>query len=395
MIFLGLSNYTQQGANLGRRIKLSLVALIATLTLFIVSTQLKQINSTQVLLDCFGIHLPFAHTSSRAHTCRLFFIILICSTIVLAASASYLQGAATALAAIFGPDFLAQIISGQGAIGVAVAAIQFVSAYAAVKSSSSLSPDTPSLQFQTASAAASGAQDLAALAAGPTPDKDIRDSAFHFFLAVGAVSAFGYVAFEVMSRLEVYKLVKRSEKESAEEEEPSVRAAERKIRHLGIAVLIVFAVTLSVFPGVTSSILSANTDGQARGPAWLQLPQTLSQPALFIPLVFGIFACGDWLGRLLPQIQALVFTDWRVLMAAAVLRVLFIVSLKLGWVCHRERSHTDPHHPRSPLSCCATSAPHTKALCPTSTRMRVSQSHFPENLLAMLTCRPTSQCSCS
>lgn len=101
-------------------------------------------------------------------------------------------------------------------------------------------------------------------------------------------------------------------------------AVERKVRHLGVAVLVVFAVTLSVFPGVTSTILSAP---EGRDPRWLQLPEVLEQPALFIPLVFGVFAAGDWVGRLLPQVPALVVTDWRWLMTASVARVVFIVSL--------------------------------------------------------------------
>ena len=46
LIFLALSNYTQHGANYGRRIQASNVTLLAVMVLFIVSTQIKEINPT-------------------------------------------------------------------------------------------------------------------------------------------------------------------------------------------------------------------------------------------------------------------------------------------------------------------------------------------------------------
>ena len=237
-------------------------------------------------------------------------------TIVLAASASYLQGALVALSSHFGPDFLQQVISGQGAIGVAVAVIQFVAAYAAAKPSAA-----GALLVQPSTGSA-----YSALAVPPHPPSAIRASAFHFFLAVGAFAFLGCVAITLLARFDVYRMVHARDAQAAKEgEPPSVWRAERKIRHLGLAVAGVFAVTLSVFPGVTATILSA--PGGGREPAWLRLPAALEEPALFIPLVFGVFAAGDWIGRLLPQVQCLVFTDWRGLMGATVARVVFIVRV--------------------------------------------------------------------
>lgn len=46
LVFLALSNYTQHGANYGWRIQLSNVTLLAVMVLFIVSTQIDQINPT-------------------------------------------------------------------------------------------------------------------------------------------------------------------------------------------------------------------------------------------------------------------------------------------------------------------------------------------------------------
>ncbi len=46
LIFLALSNYTQHGANYGRRIQWSNLTLLGVMILFIISTQLKEINPT-------------------------------------------------------------------------------------------------------------------------------------------------------------------------------------------------------------------------------------------------------------------------------------------------------------------------------------------------------------
>jgi solute carrier family 29 (equilibrative nucleoside transporter), member 1/2/3 len=80
----------------------------------------------------------------------------------------------------------------------------------------------------------------------------------------------------------------------------------------------VFAVTLSVFPAVTSSILSVHEEGSG-GPTW-------SQAAVFLPIGFMVFAVGDWTGRILPQSKFLTFTDWRALAVASAARIVFIVS---------------------------------------------------------------------
>lgn len=82
LLFLAYANATQQGAHLGRRIWGSIVVLIVTVSLYIVSTRIHEIDP------------------------HVFFSSLIVCTIILAASASYLQNAVVALSASFGPIFL-------------------------------------------------------------------------------------------------------------------------------------------------------------------------------------------------------------------------------------------------------------------------------------------------
>ena len=107
-------------------------------------------------------------------------------------------------------------------------------------------------------------------------------------------------------------------KSSSKAPKASLRVVERKIRKLGISMFAVFGITLSVFPAVTSSILSVREEG-GDSPVW-------SQAAVFLPIGFMMFAIGDWTGRMLPQAKFLTFTNWKALAAFAASRIVFIVS---------------------------------------------------------------------
>ncbi|BGP14956.1 hypothetical protein JCM10213_007242 [Rhodosporidiobolus nylandii] len=292
LVFLAHANATQAGANLARRISLSIIVMTVNLVLFIITTRIKEIAPS------------------------LFFAFLILSAMVLAASASYLQNAVVALSASFGPSYLNQILSGQGAIGFAVAMIQFIAAYGAAKAAKS-SPSS-SLQLQP---------DLLLvrdplLSAASAPPDAVRTSAFTFFLTIGIFAGVSWLSYAVLVRLPLYRLVVRTvdgdDTASTKSAAPlaDLRKVESKVRHLGIAMFLVFGVTLSVFPSITASIQSVKTgEPDAR---------LLQSPELFVPLGFAVFAGGDWLGRVLPQWEKLAWTNWKGLMAASVARMVFI-----------------------------------------------------------------------
>ncbi|BGP38966.1 hypothetical protein JCM10449v2_002904 [Rhodotorula kratochvilovae] len=298
LVFLAHANATQGTANLSRRISLSILVLAANLALFIISTVVKDIPA------------------------GLFFAFLITSSIVLAASASYLQNAVVALSASFGPSYLNQILSGQGAIGFAVAMIQFIAAYGAVKAA--WKTPTSGFVVQDNSTILSLDNPLRLAARAAVPPEPVRQTAFSFFLAVGIFAAVSFVCYIVLVRLPLYRLVVRASfdadatasKDDSSSSGVSMRAVERKVRHLGIAMFLVFGVTLAVFPSITSTIISVKSgDPDAR---------LLQRPELFVPLGFAVFAGGDWLGRLMPQWERLAWTNWKALMACSVARVVFV-----------------------------------------------------------------------
>ncbi|GAA5989365.1 hypothetical protein JCM11641_004200 [Rhodosporidiobolus odoratus] len=294
LVFLAHANATQGGANLARRISWSILVMTANLVLFIVTTRVKDISA------------------------NLFFSFLIISAIVLAGSASYLQNAVVALSASFGPAYLNHILSGQGAIGFAVAMIQFVAAYGAAKAAKKAPTEVFGLQSELVY------RDLPFGITGVTPPDTVRTSAFTFFLTIGIFAGVSWFSYAILVRLPLYRLVIRSSfdnddaasTKSASAPLADLRTVERKVRHLGIIMFLVFGVTLSVFPSITSTIQSVKA-GQPDA-------RLLQQPELFVPLGFAVFAGGDWLGRVLPQWEKLAFTDFKALSIGTVARFVFI-----------------------------------------------------------------------
>ncbi|GAA5927602.1 nucleoside transmembrane transporter FUN26 [Sporobolomyces koalae] len=316
LVFLAHANATQQGADLARRISFSIIVMAATLILAIATTRIEAIPSTP------------------------FFMFLIASAIVLSASASYLQNAVVALSAAFGPSYLACILSGQGGIGFAVAMIQLVSAWSAAKANlpRSASPQT-AFALQLDMSPNPSVQATLNLLESPVPPAAIRQTAFSFFLTIGIFAAVSWFSYAILIRLPLYRLVIRSEfdedaqhdaerngndsssahsngKSLKESGKTSLRQVERKVRKLGIAMFLVFGITLSVFPSITSSVLSVKT-GESDA-------ALLQRPELFVPLGFAVFAAGDWFGRVLPQWEKLAWTNWKGLLICSIARVVFI-----------------------------------------------------------------------
>jgi equilibrative nucleoside transporter 1/2/3 len=315
----------------------------ANLILFIITTRVKEIPARcvsfsssplfspssglleflcRLLLSLLSLLALLLSSLLRLLTllCRsLFFGFLIVSAVVLAASASLLQNGVVALSASFGPSYLNQIMSGQGAVGFAVACVQFIAAYGAAKNAKN-SPSPSSFLLQTPISAA-----VEPLFVSP-PDS-VRTSAFVFFLSMGIFAGVSWLSYIVLIHLPLYRLVIRANSEDGTTDASSIKSAssptnnlkvvERKVRHLGIAMLLVFGVTLSIFPAVTATIQSVKAgEPDAR---------LIQSTALFVPLGFAVFAGGDWMGRVLPQIEKLVWTNWKVLMGCSIARVLFIV----------------------------------------------------------------------
>lgn len=259
----------------------------------------------------------------------LFFGILILFTLILSAAASYLQNAVVALSAELGPSYLAAILSGQGAVGLALAIIQLVAAYTSMDSAPEAASYTHGQATQSVPPTANVSPYLElphALAAVAVPS-NVRTATFYFYIIIGSYGILAFLSHLVLLRLPLFKkgkLADDAESSSApkrdpkSDKRPSLRTVERKVRKYGISILVVFAVTLSVFPSVATTVTSY--DGA--------LGKTLSQQALFVPIVLIIFAGGDWLGRVLPQVSWLAYKDWRLLMGLSFLRIALVVGTK-------------------------------------------------------------------
>ncbi|KAM0745979.1 nucleoside transporter [Meredithblackwellia eburnea MCA 4105] len=302
LVFLYLANKSQQKAVLSTRISTSIIVMSVILVVGIVSTKIDEIEPS------------------------VFFAGLMVSTVILSACASYLQNAVVALSSRFGSRYLQGILSGQGAIGLAVAVLQFIAAYASTSPSPSNSTSpipTPHSKLHLHLQPRAGP-----ITPESIPPSAIRTSAFTFFLTITIFSFISFLSHVLLHNLPLYRLISTAHAESSAihirngGSEAQPRVVERKVRKLGVAIAGVYVVTLAVFPSITGSVLSVNEGGTDVG-VWSLGPR-LSLPSLFIPLGFIVFNAGDWIGRAMPQVKALTFTDWRLLATASAARVLFI-----------------------------------------------------------------------
>ncbi|OCH95953.1 hypothetical protein OBBRIDRAFT_787800 [Obba rivulosa] len=227
-----------------------------------------------------------------------------------AAAGSYLQTAVVAIASLFGPRTMQAVMSGQAAVGVAVSAVQVISAATSLRV-----PPSSEIQVQNAS----------------QPEET---SAFIFF---GLSTLFLLVsagAHTMLIRLPMYKfMVERSQTAGGgnppdtpglldDDENPfehphhthhdgkrdMLRLAKLNLPY-NFAVAYVFAITLSVFPPLTVSVRPTN-------------PAT--HPLLFSTVHFLIFNVGDFLGRYLCSFPRLLVWSARRLLTLSFARTLFI-----------------------------------------------------------------------
>lgn len=152
-----------------------------------------------------------------------------------------------------------------------------MAAYSATRSSETSPPSPRSLNLQHRSS------ELSLSAA--TPAQSIRDSAFAFFLTIAIFSGVCFLAHLILIKLPLYRLIQQAQADASAisglKGGPSARVVERKVRKLGLSIAWVFVVTLSVFPSITSAVLSTNGPDEAN---FMGLGTTLSDPALFVPL---------------------------------------------------------------------------------------------------------------
>lgn len=242
--------------------------------------------------------------------CNNRFISVVCSAIC-----AITQSSSAALAALFEEPFYIQgVMSGQGAIGFAVAVAQFL---AAVRSEHATAPSPGS--------------DLD----GIEKDKLVHSTSLFFLISVSFIVV-AWLAWLSLLRLPVYQHIVHERKlhdsqqtthnpaeaslsviRAIPDKAPSLRHIERKIRHLGIGLFYIFTITIGLFPGVTTAI--ASTDQES----WI------GHSLVWIPFGFVLFNTGDWIGRALPGSQYFIFTSKRGLISASAARTLFIVR----WRC--------------------------------------------------------------
>lgn len=212
------------------------------------------------------------------------------STIAAAICAS-LQSTSAALASVFkDPIYLQAVMSGQGAIGWAVAVTQFLSALR--------TDSTKNDNYQQ------------------TDGDRILSSSATFFMVSLAFTLFAGLTSWVLFNLPLYERVMEHTKDPDQVHRSDITftSVDKKIRNLGLSIAFIYTVTIGLFPAVTSSITSIDVE------------TPLLSPLLFTSFGFIVFNSGDWIGRALPGFKAFVFTNKRGLVLATAARIIFIVS---------------------------------------------------------------------
>ena len=91
---------------------------------------------------CLAILVGLLTLSTYVHVpAGLFFAFVLLNGIAQAAAGSYLQTAIVAVASLFGPTAMQSVMSGQGAVAVAISLVQAISAYTSVRGQPSSESD--------------------------------------------------------------------------------------------------------------------------------------------------------------------------------------------------------------------------------------------------------------
>ncbi|KAK9765875.1 hypothetical protein K7432_005445, partial [Basidiobolus ranarum] len=266
--FLTWALVTQKEANFPRRIVSSLV-----------------IN---VLIFALCIYLVLNSQITAEASFYLVMVLLVIS----GATTSYLQNAVFGLVSDFAPIYMQAVMSGQGFVGTSVAATQIISAIAA-KNSSSTGNGDDALQYRV----------------------------FLYFicsLLVAVISLGSYYVLERQPLFEFY-IAQKSALEESQRNNPRANSVNNRqtisqtfysVRSLVFAIILIFLVTLGLFPSITSKIRASYGQGLFK--------------ELFIEFHFLVFNLGDWIGRGLPSNEYFVFTNERKLLLGSLGRIIFI-----------------------------------------------------------------------
>ncbi|WVQ98536.1 hypothetical protein IAU59_005662 [Kwoniella sp. CBS 9459] len=268
---------------------------------------------------------------------------LIAITITLSLSTAYLQSAVFALASLWGSDEMIAVMSGQGGIAVLVSGVQWLLAIlSATTSSEGRRPGNGSEDGSAQSASTLAGVGLWALGSAGT---------------LLCVFAHRYLVLHPGYQAVIASVLNRETEEGIGADVGRIVSADNSSAASGIsrdmgtksggtgsnltkkvfmknlslefAVAWVFVVTLSVFPPVTTTILSTH----------IPTPRLL-QPDVFIPLHFLLFNIGDYTGRTyLPSIPSLLITSPPRVVLLSALRTLFIPLL---FLCNVSTSKSVP-----------------------------------------------------
>ncbi|ORY06072.1 hypothetical protein K493DRAFT_203736 [Basidiobolus meristosporus CBS 931.73] len=266
--FLTWALVTQKEANFPRRIVSSLI--------------------TNVLIFAVCIYLVVNPHITPDASFYLVMALLVCS----GATTSYLQNAVFGLVSDFAPIYMQAVMSGQGFVGTSVAATQIISAIAAKNSNNSGNTDD-ALQYRV----------------------------YMYFICSLLVAVISLGSYYMLERQPLYEfyIAQKSALEDSDRDHPrlnpvnfrqSISQTFHSIRSLVLAIILIFLVTLGLFPSITSKIRSINSQGLFK--------------ELFIEFHFLVFNIGDWIGRSLPGNEHFVFSDERKLLLSSAARILFI-----------------------------------------------------------------------
>ncbi|TCD66817.1 hypothetical protein EIP91_000895 [Steccherinum ochraceum] len=238
----------------------------------------------------------------------LFFAFVILNGVFQAAAGSYLQTSVISVASLFGPTALQAMMAGQAAVGVAVSAVQVVSAASSVRGEPIPGVVVVESNPEERSAFAFFALSTAFL---------VLSAGAHAWLTrlpsykavVGQFSQIQHVARGDAGAMEVDPAqVAPPPQANAEKRDQIARVAKSNlIYNLGVAY--VFIATLAVFPPITISIQPTN-------------PST--HPLLFSAVHFLVFNVGDFAGRYAISFPRLHIWSSRRLLVLSLARTLFI-----------------------------------------------------------------------
>ncbi|KAJ9120742.1 hypothetical protein QFC22_002673 [Naganishia vaughanmartiniae] len=251
-----------------------------------------------------------------------YFLALISLTLLFSYGTSYLQSAVLAVAALWGPKEMLAVMSGQGGIAVLISAVQVYIAIMGVYTSDSKQDPNESPDGSPTTSELAAGMGLWMAAVVPIAICIITTRRLFPRESSTFVEERPKLSFEVArDDGEFYDTERRF---SAEEDEDSRRgstsgfnrswAVLKRNKVINFSVAYVFIVTLSVFPSVTTTIVSVR-----------QPPPKLLDPAIFLPLHFLTFNMSDYIGRTyLPTIPLLFLQDAKHVMCASLARTLFI-----------------------------------------------------------------------